>query len=250
MNIGGLQKVHEKYGCVITHEALPADSELWHVLITSLRYNSLEFSLNYLKGEISQKMWNYINNSAMLPDYGQGYLENVHTILTHVMNTCNKSAIIVRRPLAIQLHESLKLMGKPSFFGKDKILETYFGYRFVGSFPTKHAVRRRYIFNAGIIERWEKLYDYSLVLKTNVHAHRLIPKSNTTPEIHGSKTAVAVFTLILGAGLALSSFVFISTETSFWKTLYKLVVVFLKIVLNVFETLNILERLYYIYIRR
>ncbi len=233
MNIRGLRKVHEKYGSVATHEALPVVSELWHLLMTSLRFFGLQFSLNYLKDEISPQMWNYINNSAMLPDHGQGSLESVTTILDIHMNNCTKSAMIVRMPLAIQLHETLKRMGKPSFFGKDIILETYYAYEFIGTFPTKYTVRAGYIFDAGIIEWWEKLYDYSLVLKTNVHYHKLILKTHATSEVVRSKTAVVVLTLIPAVGLLFSAFVFIWAETNFWKVLYIIVVLFLQNVLKI-----------------
>ncbi len=61
-NLGRLAKLHQQYGSVITHEALPIVSQLWHGIMEWLRpFNILELSLNFLKDEIPPQMWKYIN---------------------------------------------------------------------------------------------------------------------------------------------------------------------------------------------
>ncbi len=221
-NFGELDKLHKEYGSVPTHEMLPVVSELWYKLMLLLRpYRKFEYSLSFLKHEISTQMWKYINNSAMFPDYGQGFEENISTILNVHMNRCNKSAVILKRPSAIQLDTMLKGMGKPSFLGRDKILETFWGYKYFGYFPGKLYFRARYLFDAGIFEWWQKYFEYFLVLKTSGHSEKLLAKTDNKSgayEIGGSKTAVLVLTLIPGVGLLFSSVIFICVEHPFRKT--------------------------------
>ncbi len=224
-NISELVKLHKEYGSVFFHESLPVVSELWLQLMDWFRPSSkFELSLNFLKNEIPKQMWSFLNNSAMLPDYGQGFWENVSTILNFHMKWCNKSAIILQRETAITLHSVLKQMGKPSFFGKDKILERFWGYQFEGNFPSKIIFRVRYLFEAGLFEWWRKYIDDSFVLKTNVHASILIPETNInngTTEKGGGKTAVNILTLIPGVGLLFSLAVFTFVEIPFRITLGK-----------------------------
>ncbi len=222
--ISEIRKLQKEFGSVVTHEALPAVSELWFRLMVWLKnYNSFKLCLNYLKDEISKQMWKYINNSAMLPDYGQRFYENIPTVLNMHMNKCNKSAMILHRPLAIQLHTLLKQSGKPSFLLRDKVLETFWGYKFGGHFPPNLVFRARHLFEAGVFDWWPRFLEYSLVLKTHIHGHTLMGSynQNTTTGNRGSKTAVAVLTLIPGVGLLVSLFIFICGEKHFIKTLLK-----------------------------
>ncbi len=47
-NISELTKLHAEHGSVITHEAIPAISEIWYDLMLLLRpYNYFELSLNF-----------------------------------------------------------------------------------------------------------------------------------------------------------------------------------------------------------
>lgn len=50
-------------------------------------------------------MRKYINNSAMLPDYGRetGY-ENISTMLNIYINKWKNSTMILGRPIAIKIH--------------------------------------------------------------------------------------------------------------------------------------------------
>ncbi len=52
------------------------------------------------------------------------------------MERCNKSAIILRENMAIQLHTTLKVLKKPDYFGKDFVNEILVGYNYYGYFPT------------------------------------------------------------------------------------------------------------------
>ncbi len=230
-NISELDKLHEEHGSVLTHEVLPIVSELWYLLMTWLRpFDRQLYSMIFLKDGISYQMWKYINNSAMLPDYGQGYDENISTVLDIHMKWCNKSAIILRRKQAITLHTVLKHMGKPSFFGKDKILEKFWGYKFLGYFPSNIIFRARYLFETGVFEWWQKFAEFTLVLKTKLHVENLVPKAynrNGTSESEGGKIAVVILSLIPGVGLLISLTVFIFAETPIIIVLQKHVLVVL-----------------------
>ncbi len=222
-NVRELVNLHKEYGSVITHEAIPVVSELWYELMYWLHpYTTHNSSLIFLKDQIPQQMWKYINNSAMLPKYGQGFSQSISTILNFHMKWCNKSAIILRRPKAMILHTVLKQMGKPSYFGKDKIVEKFWGYKFMGYFPPSIIFRARYLYEAGVFEWWQKHAEYSLVQKTNVHADELIPnRDNKNGTKDDSKTAVIILCLIPGVGLLTSIFVFIYAEIPIRKALQK-----------------------------
>lgn len=142
----------------------------------------------------------------MLPEIGQGLQENAFTILNIHMSKCNKTVMLLRRQAAIQLDTVLKHMGKSSLHGKDKILESFWGYSFKGYFSSNIVFRVRYLFDAGVFETQQMYYDYSIVLKLNSHGKRLIALYNQTitSEKMGSKTVVAVLTLIPGFGLLVS----------------------------------------------
>ncbi len=224
-NISELAKLHKQYGSVLSHEALPVVSELWYELMIWLRPSNLyELSLNFLKDEISNPMWKYINNTALLPDYGQGFAENVSTIVNFHMKLCNKSAIILQREEAITLHTVLKQLGKPSYYVKDKILEKFWGYKFVGYFPPKIILRAKYLFGTGIIEWWQKHVEYSFMLKTNANTNKsMLITDNKIGIIEkgDSKTAVVILSLIPGVGFLISFTVFICAETPIKKVLHK-----------------------------
>ncbi len=144
MNMSELRKLNKKHGSIISHEAFPVVSDLWYQLMIWIRpLGTAQLGLNFLKDEIPKQTWKYINNSAMMP------IELNYSVY---MKMCNKSAIIVDQPIAIKLYTVLKQMGKPSFLGKDKIVEVFWGYKFVGYFPPKLVLRARYIFEAGIFE--------------------------------------------------------------------------------------------------
>ncbi len=139
------------------------------------------------------------------------------------MMRCNKSAIILRRDDAVILHAVLKKMDKPSFFGKDKILERFWGYTYAGYFPSHIILRARHLFGTGVIEWWQKYAEYSVVLKTNVNANTLIPKTfnkTDTSEIGRGKTVLVILSLIPGVGLLISLLVFICVETPIKKVLH------------------------------
>ncbi len=153
VDIDELVELHEEHGAVSTHERLPVVSELWFYIMYMLRpYDHLKRSLNFLKDEISNHLCEYINNSAMLPDYGQKSNENISTILTIHMSKCNKSAMILESPTAFTIHTIQKQQGKPSYLGKESVLEMFNGYTFNNYFPTSLYYRPRYLFDAGIFE--------------------------------------------------------------------------------------------------
>ncbi len=137
-NLGQIVTLLKQHGSIIAHEAVPVVSELCFVIMQQLRpsrRDGSKLSLLFLKDEVSQQMWKYINHSRMLPDFGQDDYENISTILNIHMNRCNKSAMIISRQKATKLHKILKSLGKPSYLGKDTIFETFWGYQFKGYFP-------------------------------------------------------------------------------------------------------------------
>lgn len=102
------------HGSVKGHEAFPIISELWYEIIMQLRPGQQnERSLIYLRDEISQKMWNFIDNSAMIVNYGVAQYVNMETIIDTHMNKCNRSAMILPRDMAFQLYTTLKRDKKP-----------------------------------------------------------------------------------------------------------------------------------------
>ncbi len=176
-NISEIAKIHTQYGSVFTNEALPFVSELWFELMLSLKpFEKFQLGLYLLKDKIPQKMWKYINNSAMFPDYGPGHKQSISNILNFHMKWCNRSAFILKSGQAVILNTILKQMSKPSFLGKDKIIEMFWGYRFRGYFPPNIIFREKYIFEAGVFEWWQKHAEYSLILETNIHSNLLLPK--------------------------------------------------------------------------
>ncbi len=111
-------------------------------------------------------------------------------------------------------------MNKPSFYVKEKILEQFWGYEFSRYFPTKLLSRVRYVFESGLFEWWQKYFYYSLVLKSNQYAEKIIPKianQTVTSENGKTKTAVTILSLIPGVGFLISVFVFI-VENCFTRT--------------------------------
>lgn len=207
--------LHKKHGSVSNHEAFPVVSELWYEIMQQLRpdRNSPERSLMFLKGDISPQTWRYINNSAMLPNLGQNFGQDVSTLANIHMKRCNKSAIIVPKHEAVQLHGLLQTLGKPSYYGKDKKMETFWGYKFEGHFPPNIVQNVRFLFNAGVFEWWKKQIDYSIQLKTNnKYSILILCNQNNTSESGGIRTAVAVLSLIPGVGLLLSFILFVCFE--------------------------------------
>ncbi len=182
------------------------------------RVNS-EGSLNFLKKEISPQMWKYINNSAMLPDSSleRRFEKNVTELedLNIHMMKCNKSAIIISKPIAIRLHKALTQLNKPSYFGKDILVELFAGYKFTGYFPPNLVLRVRYIFDAGIFEWWQKYFDFAIATKNQENDEYSIfnisKRSNTIKEDRNF-TAVTVLSLIPGTGLLVSFIAFICFE--------------------------------------
>jgi hypothetical protein len=112
------------------------------------------------------------------------------------------------------MHLILQQMGKTAFLGKDKILQSFWGYRLWGYFPPKFVFRGRHIFEAGVFEWWGKHLDFSLVLQTNVGRERIMSQYNQTAKtkMGGNKAAVAVLCLIPGVGLLISFAVFLFSE--------------------------------------
>ncbi len=239
-NISELTKLHADHGRVITHEAIPVVSELWVELMWLLRpYNYFQLNLNLLKTEISPQMWKYIENTAMLPQFGQEFEENISTILNIHMNICNKSAILLNSQTAITLHIIQKQMNKPSFFVNDKIHENFWGYEFVRYFPTNLLFRVRYLFDSGVFEWWQRYFYYSLVLKSNHHAGKTIPKianQTVTSENGKTKTAVTILSLIPGVGLLISVIVLIVEHCS-TLTFYRKIFVFSTNCLNLVKSI-------------
>lgn len=216
-NLSKIVQLHQQYGSIAAHEALPFVSGLWYKIMLILRpsgHNNL--SLNALKHEIPTQLWKYINHSSMLPDFGQGYSGNISTILNFHMKKCNKTAIILERHSALLLHTILRRMSKPSYIVKEKILEYFWGYKYSGYFPANLVLNGRYIFEAGIIAWWDQYFDFAVILKTNVHMGIFMPRTKFQSQDSDNKTgktAVAVLTLIPGVGLLLSLFVFVFVQT-------------------------------------
>lgn len=156
---------------------------------------------------------------------------DVSTILKF-MSSCNKSAVILPRPMAIKVHKTLQNFGKPSYFGVDKVTEMFWGYRFRGYFPSNLVFRPRYLFDAGVFDWWQKFLDYSVTrMVTNSYGKSLDldSKNQTIISEKGMAATVAVLTLIPGFGLLISLIVFVGFEINGKKILYKTVSVFFKI---------------------
>lgn len=204
------------YGSVKGHESFPIVSELWVALIYRLRpQRANERSLYYLKDEISNQTWKYINNSAMLSDVGQGLGENVQTIVDLHMDKCNKSAIALTNYVALQLYTILKSKGKPAYFGKEIIYENHRGYKFNGIFPAKYIYKATYLFQTGIVNWWRKYFEFAMVLKTSSYIRQKMfstAKISSTAQNSNQNTAVAVFSVILGTGILISVMVFVFFE--------------------------------------
>lgn len=219
-----INKLIKKHGAVRTHENFPVVSEFWYHLMYWLRpYPTFELSLNFLKDEIPKQIWRYINNSKMLPNYGEGTDDYMKKNLNFHMKKCNKSAIILPRMDAYKMHSILKQMKKPVYLGKDKIIENFWGYKFMGYFPKKYVFRVRYIFQAGIFQWWQKHFDYSLDLKLNIHAKRLMSLYNQTRalENNGNKTVVAKLSFIYVTGLIISFIIFVCVEVRARENLFQ-----------------------------
>ncbi len=153
----------------------------------------------------------------MLPDLEEAFERNV-TELERInihMNRCNKSAIIIPRPKAIRLHKKLTQLDKPSFYGKDFIVEIYLGYRFWGYFPPNLVLRARYLFEAGIFEWWKKYFDFAIATKKDGYDKISIfniNNPNKAIEENRNFIAVAVLTIIPSFGLLMSLVIFICFE--------------------------------------
>src|SRR3989442_1165959 len=130
------------------------------------------------------------------------------------MNKCNKSAIILPKLQDIKLHEIQKQLNKPSFLGKDKIYEFFWGYQFQRHFPNHLIFRGPNLFEAGVFEWWKKHLEFSFILKLRTHGKSSVLKNsqNDTSSTSGDKTAVAVLSIIPGVGLLSSIICFILWE--------------------------------------
>lgn len=169
-NLGYLGQELNGPGRIEAHEAFPKVSHLWkriNGLIRPVRFSTE--SLYTLRNEISNQTWRYINNSAMLPDYGVPGSDNISTMFIHHMQKCNKSAIIDTEEHVIMADKVLKAMGKKSYVGVDKMLEAFLGYRFRRYFPSSVILKVRYLFGSGITNWWRKHFEYSLNMKYNIH---------------------------------------------------------------------------------
>ncbi len=151
----------------------------------------------------------------MLPSLNRGYEENVSTILNVHMNSCNKAAIILPRPMAIHLHKTLQRLGKPSHFGKDVITERFTGYKFFGHFPANVVFRAGYLFEANLFEFWQKIIEHLIALKARVNDTNIFvqnTKHANLSEESVRKSTIAILTIIPGIGLVLSVIYFILFE--------------------------------------
>lgn len=225
VNIKESIKLADEYGYVKGHEQFPVVSHLWFGIISQLRRDTRsERSFNYLKDEISNQTWEYINNSVMLPNHGQPFEENVQTILDLHMDKCNKSAMILQGDGALQLYSILKAKNKPAYFGKDVISELLEGYTYEGYFTENIILNGKYLFQAGILKWWREYLEFALVLKTNtqVNAAALSEESKTnTVENENGNAAIAVLVLIPGVGLLISLVAFLVFDNKFWSLLGK-----------------------------
>lgn len=105
----------------------------------------------------------------MIVNYGVAQYVNMETIIDTHMNSCNRSAMILPRDMAIQLYTTLKRDKPPVFFGRDVIIETLWGYKYEGYFPTNVFHKGRYLSQTGIVEWWQQYFDFSIVQKTSTN---------------------------------------------------------------------------------
>lgn len=140
------------------------------------------------------------------------------------ISSWNKSAMVVFKHK--ELFTILKDKMKPVYFRKDILTEKIWGYRFVGYFPTNVLLNARYLFQTGIVEWWQKYFDFVVVLKTRTKLQNLTAlnfKINTTLTAGGDKVSPAVLSIIHGVGLLISLFIFIVEIRCWYDYILKLV---------------------------
>ncbi len=130
------------------------------------------------------------------------------------MNKCGKSAMILRKPESIKLHNILKQLGKPSYPGEENVVKLFQWYSFRHYFLSRAYHKPIYVFEASIFAWWQKHADFSLVLKSNIHVKRQMSLNilNVKSEIGGAKTCTTFLTLIPGTGLFISLFALLCVE--------------------------------------
>lgn len=152
--------------------------------------------------------------------HGPISVENMETVLQFCMLKCNKSVMILPRDMVIQLYTILQRHQKPAYFGQDVVIETIWGYKYIGYLPTNIILKGRYLLQTGIVEWWQQYFDFSIVLKTTTHFIDSVfatIKSTEKFQSTNGKTTIAILLLIPGCGLLLSMLIFILFESRFWK---------------------------------
>jgi len=194
------------------HEAYPIVSEFWFQIMKLFSRGDLR-RIAAMTNMFSNKTQYYLNHSEMLPEWktqsgDYGWQESTEKLLDMHMSKCNKSAMILLEPSAIQLFATLKSAEKPVYFGKDVIMETFSGYTYLGHFPQSVLLRLRYSVNMGVITWWQNYINWFLLLKTH-NDYGKESNLNRTITAEDSSSGVYILSLIPGFGLILSLGVFI-----------------------------------------
>ncbi len=202
-----------KYVRESEHEAYPIISEIWHSVLSTLTFGDMN-RLSVLKHQISNRTMMYLNHSEMLPEWktelGEyGEMETTDEILSMHMESCNRSIIILFEILATELHTNLQTQKKPSYSGKDILMENTHGFQTYGYFPPNLKLRLHHGNQLEIVEWWQKYIKWYLVLRNELKVNGMSNHSITMEE---TKSGVYVLSIIPAAGLLLAIVVFVVYE--------------------------------------
>lgn len=143
-----------------------------------------------------------------------GMFETLDQVLKMHMEECNKSAVILQDGMTIQLYNTLKMTNKPVYLGMDIVNENLNGYKYFGYFSTKVIMRSKHFFQSGILEWWQKFFNWYLIIKTR--SDRIRVEQNAKHEGQSQEGIYLIF-LIPVTGLLLSIIVFIIFDRMLFK---------------------------------
>lgn len=104
-----------------------------------------------MKGIKTSRIWKYMNNADLFPNWktitenGNNTKNTNHLVNPHLYE-CKKSAVILDKNLALVVFANFTKMDKPVFYGKDIIHETFEGYHFFGHFPKEVLPKFSYLY--------------------------------------------------------------------------------------------------------
>lgn len=212
-------KISNEYVKENGHEAYPIISQLLRDS-TKHFYHTRRLH-EYAKGVISERLWYYLNNTELFPQWRKAskWFNHTQALVIPHLRTCNKSAVILEENIARIAYSYIRIQTSNVYYGKDTIFENINGYKTFGQLTEKVIKRMRALPQMGIQLWWKQYWEFFLAQVSHSRKN-MFSKDDETLENMDQNSNVengSIYALcaIPSIGFVLSLLIFITTEFRF-----------------------------------